>query len=100
MQVSYQVRPWLGPRLMRVVGQLLSQSVHRGIQSGRSYFLPAHPTPENMGEVRNWAHGGDFCKDYPFTSSFSLVNIKGMIFLAGQSLCPECQAFVKPPVRE
>jgi len=27
MKVSYQVRPSLGPRLMRVVGQLASQSI-------------------------------------------------------------------------
>ena len=30
MQVSYQVRPSLGPRVMRVVGQLASRSIHRG----------------------------------------------------------------------
>ena len=30
MQVSYQVRPSLGPCVMRVVGQLASRSIHRG----------------------------------------------------------------------
>ena len=30
MKVSYQVRPSLGPRVMRVVWQLASRSVHRG----------------------------------------------------------------------
>ena len=43
MKVSYQVRPSqsLGPRVMRVVGQLASQSIHRGT-TGRCIELRNH----------------------------------------------------------
>ena len=62
MKVSYQVRPSqsLGPRVMRVVGQLASRSVHRGktglcIELRKHHFVVADLIlTHSVGGNRYW----------------------------------------------